>query len=165
MGVKVSAGKSFTPAPAGVHQAVCCDVVDLGLVEVEWQGQKNTKPMVRLVWQIAESEPETGKPYLIAKRYGASLHKKATLRKDLQSWRGRPFTEAELKEFDLDNVIGAGALLNVVHNVKDGTTYANIEAIMPLPKGTPRLDVRDYVRVQDREPSHAEPETDDSVPF
>lgn len=168
MGVVVSAGKQFTPAPAGVHQAVCCDIVDLGMVTTEWEGKKRTSHKVYLVWQIGEVNQETGKRFTARKRYTASLHEKASLRKDLQSWRGRPFTGDELRAFDLDNVLGVGAQLNIVHAEVDGSVYANVEAIMPLAKGQPKLAVADYVREKDRPKAEQSQDTgsdDDAVPF
>lgn len=168
MGVVVSAGKAFIPAPAGVHQGVCCDIEDLGMVESTWQAKKTTKHKVRVYWQIAEVDAESGKPFLVTKRYTASLHEKSALRKDLQSWRGKPFTDDELRGFDLDMILGVNCLLNVVHNVRDGATYANIEAIMPVPKGTPKMAPRDYIRKKDR-PEADEPQDfvpdDSDVPF
>jgi hypothetical protein len=154
MAITVSANKGgdYTPAPAGVHQAVCCDVVDLGLVETEWQGQRKTVHKVRLVWQI-DALMDDGRPYTVSSRYTASLHEKSRLRADLQSWRGRPFTVAELAAFDLEKLLGAGCLLNVVHTARADKSYADIVAIMPLPKQTPKLAVSpDYIRQQDRQP-------------
>jgi len=55
----------------------------------------------------------------------------------LQSWRGRAFTPEELKKFDLVNVLGKPAFINVTHSVKGDKTYANLTSIMPLPKGMP----------------------------
>ena len=40
-----------------------------------------------------------GKPFLVRRRYTASLHEKSALRKDLESWRGRAFTNVELDGF------------------------------------------------------------------
>lgn len=170
MGVIVTSGKSWKPAPAGVHQGICCDVIDKGMVTEEYEGRKRTTHKVVIVWQINESDPETHLRYTVSKRYTVSQHEKATLRKDLQSWRGRPFTNDELRGFDLDHVLGVNALLNVVHNERDGNVYANVEAVMPIPKGTPKLAVQEYVRVQDRpkEPSTQEAgqdEIEESVPF
>ena len=149
--VSASGGGDYTPAPAGVHQAVCCDVVDLGLVETEWQGQRKTAHKVRLVWQI-DALMDDGRPYTVSSRYTASLHEKSRLRADLQSWRGRPFTAEELAAFDLEKLLGAGCLLNVVHTQRNGKSYADIVAIMPLPQRTPKLAISpDYVRQQDRQ--------------
>jgi hypothetical protein len=73
-------------------------------------------------------------PRGISKRYTLSLNEKASLRKDLQSWRGRPFTSAELAGFDVSKLIGANCLLSVLHQDRAGATYANISSISALPK-------------------------------
>jgi hypothetical protein len=177
MGVVVSAGsgKQYPLCPAGVEQGVCCDIIDLGMVASEYEGKTTTKHKVVLCWQVAEVDPETKKRFVVGKRYTASLHEKATMTKDLEGWRGRPFTAEEKRGFDLDNVLGVNGLLNIVHNQgRDGKTYANVAGIMPLPRNTPKLTVQDYIRVKDRQPE-PEPVTppndgefhasDDDVPF
>lgn len=138
----------FVPCPVGVHQAVCVDVVDLGMLEDSFS--KTKKHKIKIVWQVDDRNPETGKRFIVQRRYTNSLHDKATLRKDLQSWRGRPFTADELKGFDLELLLGANCQLNVVHNDVDGTPYANVEAIMPILKGMPKIASEQYIRVQDR---------------
>ena len=141
----------FVPAPAGVHAAVCCDAIDMGLVANRFQPDAKPVSTVRLVWQIAEGMA-SGKPFLIKKDYRASLHEKAALRKDLEAWRGRPFTPTELLGFDLEQVVGAACMVNIIH--KQGTkggTFANIAGIMPLATGVQKIEPRDYVRVKDRE--------------
>jgi hypothetical protein len=142
---------TFQPAPAGVHQAVCVDVVDLGILDVTWQGQTKKQHKINVAWQIAEDRDD-GKPFLVFKRYTLSLSEKATLRKDLESWRGRKFTRDEEMGFDVESVIGANCLLNITHNQVKDTTYANVVSIMPLVKGMPLIHGRDYVRKVDRQP-------------
>lgn len=140
----------FVPAPAGVHAAVCVDEVDLGMVPNRFEPDKPPVQTVRLVWQIGEDMPD-GKPFLIKKDYRASLHEKAALRKDLEGWRGRPFSFDELTGFDLENILGKPCMINIVHKTgSKGGTFANIAAIMPLAKGMVKLEPRDYVRVKDR---------------
>jgi hypothetical protein len=41
------------------------------------------------------------------------LFEAATLRKDLESWRGKSFTEEELAGFDMDNLIGCTAKIEI----------------------------------------------------
>jgi len=147
-------GQTFTPAPAGVHQAVCVDVVDLGLLDVTWQGVKKTQHKVNVAWQIAEDRDD-GKPYLVFKRYTLSLSEKANLRKDLESWRGKKFTRDEEMGFDIERLIGVNCLLNITHNEVKDKTYANVVSIMPLVKGMPTISARDYVRKMDRQPEEA----------
>lgn len=177
-----SDGKIFEPAPAGVHQGVCVDVIDLGILDVTWQGKSKKQHKINVAWQIAETR-EDGKPFLVFKRYTLSLSEKATLRKDLESWRGRAFTRDEEMGFDVESVIGANCLLNIQHNDVGDKTYANVVSIMPLVKGMPKMTASlDYVRKKDRpdnetEPrhitdeeiaaasSHAPMVTDDDIPF
>ena len=147
---------NFIPAPAGAHAAVCVDEIDLGYVANRFDPDADDVLTVRLVWQIAEDMSD-GKPFLIKKEYRASLHEKAGLRKDLESWRGRPFTEAEKAGFDLENVVGVPCMLNIIHKTgSKGGTFANIAAVMPLPKGMTKIAPRDYVRVKDRPADHQE---------
>jgi len=160
MAIYVGAGdsKTFTPAPAGVHSAVCVDVVDMGLIKVTWNGQEKTQHKLRIVWEI-DDEMEDGRRYIVQKRYTASLHEKAMLRKDLESWRGRAFTGEESRRFDVEALIGVPCMVNVMHATRDGDdrTFANVTAVMPVPKSMAKITPsQDYVRVQDR-PADAKP--------
>jgi hypothetical protein len=57
---------------------------------------------------------------------------KANLRKFLEAWRGKSFTDEEIQNFTPDKVLGAGATLCVEHS-EDGR-YANIKTVSPLHK-------------------------------
>lgn len=165
-------GGGFELAPGGLHQAVAVDVVDLGMLEVSFGGHTKQQRKVRISWQINE-DMSTGKPFLISKRYTLSLHEKSNLRRELESWRGRAFTEDELTGFDLEKLIGANCQLNVQQVERNGKHYANIIGIVPLAKGMGKMEPRDYVRVVDREPTTPVPVEDefdgpldlDSMPF
>ena len=141
----------FELCPAGSHVAVCCDVVDLGPVKgTDFNGQPIVQHKVQIRWQIRTRMATTGKPYLVQKRYTFSMHEKANLRKDVNSWRGRPFTDAEADAFDFERLVGKLCYLNVIHNARPRGTYADVVAIMPVPPGTPPLAVDGYLRVKDR---------------
>jgi hypothetical protein len=175
MAIMAKAGASYTPCPTGAHQSVCCDVVDLGIVKSTYAGKEKKQPKVLITWQTDQTRDD-GRLFLVSKRYTNSLHEKAALRKDLESWRGRPFTEEEQAGFDLEGLIGVGAMINVIHNAANGNVYANVTAIMRLPKGIPVAKIDpSFLRMQDRPndgqaagelPSNDgwEP-TDDDVPF
>ena len=124
------------PISAGMHAARCYAVIDLGVHFSEmWQKEQHR---VLLIWETDEmmttSEGEE-KPKAISKEFVLSLHSKSDLYKTLISWRGKGFTEEELKGFDLKNILGAPCLLNIVENKKDDRVYANIGGITPLMKG------------------------------
>ena len=140
---------NYVPCPEGLQQAVCCDVVDIGVVENTFRGGMDHK--VRIVFQ-SETQRDDGKPYEVSIMLTLSLHEKAKLRKLLEVWRGRKFTGDELKGFDLEKLIGVHGQVQVVHAIKDGgKTYANVAAIVPLGKGMDKLAVAPgYTRFKDR---------------
>lgn len=156
---------TFTPPPEGLHHAVCVDVVDLGVLQTNW----GDRHKVRIVWQIEEVNQETNRRFEVRKQYNLSLHEKATLRKDLESWRGRKFTEQELSGFDLEKLITVNAQLQVVHDIsEDATIWANVQAVVPGPKNVPRLASLEYVRQKDRPAQRGNGTTaldEDDIPF
>lgn len=147
-------GQTFQPAPQGVHQAVLVDVVDLGILDVSWQGVTKRQHKVNLAWQINENR-EDGKPFLVFKRYTLSTHEKAGLRKDVESWLGRKFTRDDEMGFDVESLLGKNCLLNITHNKVGDKTYANVASVSPLMKGMPTMTVRDYIRKAERTPEAA----------
>ncbi len=161
---KGGSGGKFEPCPAGMQQAVCCDVIDLGIMETTF-GQKWK---IDIRWQSADLMSDE-RPYIINKRYTLSLNEKATLRHDLESWRGRPFNEAEIEGFDVERLIGANCLLNVVHKQgSKGGTFANVVSITPIMRSMVPIKVTaDYVRVTARpttpEASQTGPDDDSQV--
>lgn len=134
---KSSGGGDFTPVPVGNHPARCYGVISLG---TQPGGQFPDAFKVLVMWEIpGETIERDGKrqPMSINREYTLSLSEKANLRKDLESWRGRPFTELELNGFEVKNVIDAPCLLNIIHKprAKDGKMQAKVASVSPLPKG------------------------------
>jgi len=130
--------REFELAPAGTHLAVCYRVIDLGTQETSYNGQPKKQHKILLSWELPDEKMADGRPFTISQRYSWSMHEKAALRRDLESWRGKPFTDADFGEhgFDIRKIIGVGCLLNIIHQGKNGATYANIAAIMKPTKGT-----------------------------
>jgi hypothetical protein len=139
---KNKGGGDFKPVPAGTHVAVCTMIADMGVqpsakykpkhqVYIRWE-----LPNEIMTWKDAEGREQSG-PMVIGQKYTLSLSEKASLRTDLEAWRGRQFTEQELAGFDIKNILGKACMLGITHNVTPNKTYANISAVMGLPKGTP----------------------------
>ena len=158
--VSASSQKEFQLHPEGSFAAVCCDVVDLGMQEVTFQGLKKMQHKVRIAF-LTSALTDDDNPSYISQRFTASLDDRATLRSFLESWRGKKFTPAESAGFDLETLIGVGAMLEIIHEAgkNDASkTYDNIFRIGRLPKvdafsGEPISPVAipaDFVRVQDR---------------
>src|SRR6516164_6757425 len=128
------AGGDFKPHVEGIHPAVCVDVIDLGLVESEFQGQRRLVHKVRVFFET-EQRNEEGKNCIISKTFTASLHPKAKLADFLSKWRGRPVVPGE--SIDLAKLIGANCTLVISHQQNlVGRTYASIDAVS---KPTKRL--------------------------
>jgi len=126
---------TFEPIPEGVHRAICYGIIDLGLQYSEKFDKKAHK--VQILWELPDETFEQDgekKPRVISKEYTLSLSEKSTLRKDLQAWRGKSFSEEELKGFDLKNVLNVGCQIQIIHTERNGKVYANIASIMGLPK-------------------------------
>ncbi len=130
-------GGNFELTPAGNHIGVCYMVCDLGEQETEWQGVAKMTRKVRISWELPGELMADGRPFSASKKYTLSLSDKSNLRADLESWRGRAFTEQELDGFDLFNVIGKACMLNVIHKTGEKGNYPVVSSIAALPKGMP----------------------------
>ena len=150
MSMIVKGSGDFEPAPPGLHAAVCIDVADRGMVETAY----GLKHRLVIVWALA-AKMKSGKPYIVQKSYNWALHPKSTLAADLSSWRGRAFSEEEMvKGFDMEILIGKACYVSIQQNVRNGQTYANVVAVVPLPKEVPApIPDPTYKRRQDREPA------------
>lgn len=150
--------KVWPLCPEGPQQVVCVDIVDLGILPTDY----GDKPKVRLVFQSAALDDSSGAPFQVSQQLTASLHEKATLSKVIEGWLGRKLT-AEDREVGIaeEALIGANGFGNIVHNEgNNGRTYANLGSLMPLPRGIPKIDPINYIRVKDR-PSREERKQDD----
>lgn len=140
---------SYTPIEEGTYCALCYGLVDIGYTYSE--KFDNVSKKLRVLWELIGAGTDTidGAEVnkTISKEYTASLNAKGNLRKDLRAWRGREFTDEELERFNLNNVLGAPCQIQIIHNSgSNGSTYANIAAIMSLPKGMSKPEsTRTYI--------------------
>ena len=126
-------GGDFELPPAGNHPARCCQIIDLGTQYSKYYDSHSHKVLV--CWELMCEPNQDGVRHMVWKRYTLSLSSKATLRQHLDAWRGRPFTEEELKGFDVCKVLGQPCLLQVVHKPEGDKTYANVQAVAQPPSG------------------------------
>lgn len=106
------------------------------------EGKFGTKiqPKVMITWELPTEmhtfkEEKGPEPFVVSKEYTLNLGEKSNLRKDLESWRGRAFTEEELKGFNIGKLIGAPCLISVIHQTKPSGVYARVSTIAPMVKG------------------------------
>jgi hypothetical protein len=165
-------GGEVTLHPEGAFGAICADVYDVGTEQTQY----GPKDRVLIVWETTEQHPEFSGPHRVNRKYTASLHSQASLRHDLESWRGKPFSDDELKGFDLENLLGVPALLTIRHTETGGQTYANVEHVAPPNDDveTPGEVSQGYIRIKNREdtydgqgaqPDDTFPEDKDDLPF
>jgi hypothetical protein len=134
-----SKGTDFELAPVGVHPSRCYRVIDLGTQKSSYKGVAKMQHKVLLSFELlGDQRMKDGKPYMISVRYTMSTSEKSQLRHDLESWRGAQFTEAEIAAFEVSKVLDKYCLLNVIHEKNGERTYANVSAIMPLPRNMPK---------------------------
>ncbi|MCK2127655.1 hypothetical protein MX652_13245 [Thauera aromatica] len=140
--ITASDSTEFELPPAGATAARCCAVIDLGTQESTYQGETKTQPKILLTFELAELRSD-GTPHRVSRRMTASLHKKAQLRAFLEQWRGRAFTDEELRAFNVGKLLNAPCLLNLVHIERAGKQYANILSVSPVPKGMTAPELQD----------------------
>jgi len=126
-------GGDFTPAPAGNHIARCIQLIDIGTHHGEYQGEPTVRNQIIVRWELPNETIETDKgpqPMIVSKFYTNSLSEKANLRKDLEAWRGREFTQDEKDNFDLMNILNKGCLVTVIHNEKKKAKVTTVSALV-----------------------------------
>lgn len=144
MVVKSEGNSEIKQLEPGVYTGIATAIIDLGVQENTMFGNKQRKAII--VWNIVGETVKVNDeilPRVMSKEYTMSLGEKSTLRKDLEAWRGRPFTAEELKGFDLRNILNVPCQLQINQQDKNGKTYVNIAAIMAIPKGMQVESVKD----------------------
>jgi hypothetical protein len=136
-----SNGSNYQPLEAGTYAARCYSMVHIGTVTENVMGTDKQMNKVRISWEIPTElkefkQGEGEKPYVVSKEFTLSLHEKATLRKFLESWRGKNFTDEEAKKFDITKLLGIACMISVTHKTNQaGKTYAEITSVSPVMKG------------------------------
>lgn len=135
-------GSNYEPIEAGTYAARCYSMVYMGTLDENFQGQAKTQKKVRLTFELPSElkvfkEEKGEQPCVLSKDFTLSMHEKAGLRKFLQNWRGKAFTDAEAKSFDITKLLGKPCMLSIIHKVSanNGKTYAEIAGVSTLMKG------------------------------
>jgi hypothetical protein len=138
-----SGGGDFKKVPPGAWIGRCYSLIDMGTQMTHGQYGDKEQHKIRISWELF-GDDEDGKPLTIdidgeampmtiSKQYTLSLGEKANLRRDLASWRGKAFTEEEVRAFDISALLGKYCMVNVAHNDTNGKVYANVMGLTPIP--------------------------------
>jgi hypothetical protein len=143
---QTSSGSDFKLPPAGSFLARLYRIIDIGTQTTEWMGKKKMQRKIIAMFELHGEDNDgqplqtaEGKPLIVSKRYTLSLDEKATLRKDLEAWRGKAFTQEELDGFNLEVLLGKCCMVSVTHSTYDGKEYANIAGISQVPAALKKL--------------------------
>ena len=129
--------------PAGNYMARCYQMIEIGTVNEVILGTSKQMHKVRIGWELPTetrvfNDEKGEQPLVISKEYTLSLNEKSNLRKMLASWRGKDFTEAEAKCFDITVLVGIPCMLNIIHKPKKtdpSSIFEEIGSISAMPKG------------------------------
>ena len=128
MKIKDRAKPKVPPVEPGVYMAVCIGFIDLGEQYSEMFKNYSNKGMY--VWELPgetiEVDGET-KPRQLSKEFTISASSKSNLRKFIESWNGKSYSDDDFFDFDLFDQIGKPCQLNVVLN--ETKEYANVDNI------------------------------------
>ena len=136
MKIKDRAKPKVPPVEAGVYMAVCVGFIDLG--EQYSEKFKNYSYKGMYVWELPGETIEIDgevKPRQLSKEFTISGSNKSNLRKFIESWNGKSYSDEEFMEFDTFEQVGKACQLNVVLN--ETKEYANVDNLMPIPRGFP----------------------------
>lgn len=136
MKIKDRAKPKVPPVEAGVYMAVCIGFVDLG--EQYSEKFKNYSYKGMYIWELPGETIEIDgeqKPRQLSKEFVISASNKSNLRKFIETWNSKSYSDEEFMEFDIFEQIGKPCQLNVVLN--ETKEYANVDNLMPIPKGFP----------------------------
>ena len=136
----------FKLPPPGSFLARLYRIIDIGTQTTEWMGKKKMQRKIICMFELHGEDNEgnplamdDGKPLVVSKRYTLSLDEKATLRKDLEAWRGKEFTQAELDGFNLEVLLGKFCMVAITHSDYNDKKYANIASISQVPAAMKKL--------------------------
>jgi hypothetical protein len=135
-------GSDFKPVPAGVHFAVCSQVIDLGVQKTTFKGQDKQKHQVYIRFELPDTRVTWGKEgskqegsATIGRTFTLSIGEMSNLRPFLTGWRGKEFTAAEQESFEITSIVGKVCQLSVVHETGgDGKVRAQISGAFPIIK-------------------------------
>jgi hypothetical protein len=121
----------FVLAPEGTSTAVLWCLAYLGKHESTYQGETRLRELVGLAWELAEPA-EDGRHLSVTEVLTASLNERAKFFARVLALTGK---REPPEGFDLERLLGRGAVVTVAHEIRDGKTWANVTQAGPLPRG------------------------------
>lgn len=129
-------GGGFEPHSEGQHAMLCVDVINLG-AKIEQFGDFPAKEVEKVALVFVSGERnEDGSLRLVTVEVTNSMGEKANLRKLLESWRGKSYTEEQAKAgvpiHKLQSQVGLANIEHITTSKK--RLFAKLISLTPLPK-------------------------------
>lgn len=136
---------NFIMIEAGTYKARCVSMIEIGTIPVDFQGNTKMQHKVQLGWETCDEKAifdaaKGEQPFFVTKEYTLSMHENAVLRKDLESWRGKVYSEDEAKNLDVTKLLGQPCMLTIIQEAgkKDPSKkYAKVANVSKPMKGDP----------------------------
>lgn len=129
-------GGGFEPHSEGQFAMVCVDVINLGVNVETFPGQE-PREVAKVALVFASGERHDDKSLrLVTSEMTLSANEKANLRKFLEAWRGKTYSNADAEAgLPLAKLYGQAALISIEHVLtRKGRKFAKIASVAPLPK-------------------------------
>ncbi len=100
-------------------------IVDLGTQPETYMGQPRLQRKMTISWELPTLLNDfkgdgVKEPYGASARFTVSMSGKANLRKFIETWRGKPFTDdLEASQFDFRKLLGQRCWVTVAHKKKN----------------------------------------------
>lgn len=146
---------NFPPLEDGLQKARCYLMAYVGTQEDDFKGNVTMRPKVVIGFLYPEHTFDfkgqgVQEPYSKSITYTFNLGRKANLRKDLETWRGKKWSE-DWPDFEIDKVLGAAVMHNIIHN-EEGTRFyidsfikiKNQDDCPPLEIEPVKYDIREH---------------------
>ena len=127
MSLTIKSEGDFEALAVGQYDGVSYRIVDMGTREEVYKDNPPKKrTTVQITFELPNEKMDDGRPLSISRTYTQSLFESSALRKDLVSWRGKNFTPDEEAGFDITNLLGKNALIEVGHTENGKAKIAGI---------------------------------------
>ena len=107
---------------AGIYNAICYSVIDVGTKENKFDGKK--KHNLIIGWKLLDDFYSDGNPLRIHKTVTFSMNEKSNLRKYIQSWFSNE--KVDLDDFDFNMILNKTCSLVLAPNSVGNVTIQNV---------------------------------------
>jgi len=119
--------KEYEKIKPGLHNAICVGVWNVGVQKIKFKDEIKYKQQVVIGFEVEQRNSETKLQMFHPQVYNMSLHEKSNLSSVIESWMAKRLSKEERSRFDLTQLIGKKATLNIIYN----EDYVNISSILP----------------------------------